>query len=179
MRVHHDVRWSIFQENGICWSTFSSPRSHTSPVKVASGKAYRYAALGTCTIDQCTCTIDLPLQWYDSCVAFPQIFCREPRTERWEWSWGGKGIASRPARCAISVFKLCRCCDLCKVRRGYSDSGVIPLAACLLYETKFANSSVVPQGRLALILPCGTTEEFANFVSYRRQQANGITPLSE
>ena len=51
-----------------------------------------------------------------------------------------------------------------KVRRGYSDGGVIPIVGCLCYQTKFGNSSVVPQGRLSINLPCGTTEELPNFV---------------
>ena len=61
-----------------------------------------------------------------------------------------------------SMQKLDHLCD--KVRRGYSDGGVIPIVGCLCYQTKFGNSSVVPQGRLILNLPCGTTEELPNFV---------------
>ena len=51
-----------------------------------------------------------------------------------------------------------------KVRRGYSDGGVIPIVGCLCYRTKFGNSSVVLQGRLSISLPCSTTEELPNFV---------------
>ena len=51
-----------------------------------------------------------------------------------------------------------------KVRRGYSDGGVIPIVGCLCYQTKFGNSSVALQGRLILNLPSGTTAELPNFV---------------
>ena len=47
-----------------------------------------------------------------------------------------------------------------KVRRGYSDGGVIPIVGCLCYQTKFGNSSVVPQGRLILNLPSGGSRNF-------------------
>ena len=51
-----------------------------------------------------------------------------------------------------------------KVRRGYSDDGVIPTVGCLFNRQSLVNSSVVPQGRLSVSLPCGTTEELPNFV---------------
>ena len=55
----------------------------------------------------------------------------------------------------------------CKVRWGYSDGGVIPIVGCLCYQTKFGNSSVVPQGRLSASLPCGTTEELTSPRPYK------------
>ena len=68
------------------------------------------------------------------------------------WSCrGGSGLQS------TNGTGIC-CTD--KVRRGYSDGGVIPTVGCLLNRhAKFGNSSVVPQGRLILNLPCGITEE--------------------
>ena len=36
--------------------------------------------------------------------------------------------------------------NIYKVRRGYSDCGVIPIVGCLCYQTKFGNSSVVTAG---------------------------------
>ena len=38
------------------------------------------------------------------------------------------------------------------MHKVYSDGGVIPIVGCLCYQTKFGNSSVVPQGRLILII---------------------------
>ena len=65
----------------------------------------------------------------------------------------------RPGVCSLYT-----CVCIRYVRRGYSDGGVILIVGCLCYQTKFGNSSVVPQGRLSASLPCGTTEELPNFV---------------